>query len=132
MREIKFRAWEKDLKEIIPVDDINFQRRQVNTQHVWRFFEEVELMQFTGLKDKNGKEIYEGDIVTSEEYPFMDEGEFNYHAVIEWDDETAAFIRVFRLVNPNKRGISDGIAELIDNPDELIVIGNIYESEDNK
>lgn len=63
MREIKFRAWEKSLKQIIPVDNIDFEKRMVNTESVWRMFDEIELMQYTGLKDKNDKEIYEGDIV---------------------------------------------------------------------
>jgi uncharacterized phage protein (TIGR01671 family) len=66
MREIKFRAWEKNLKEIIPVDDINFENRMINTESAWRLFDEIELMQNTGLTDKNGKEIYEGDIIKRE------------------------------------------------------------------
>ncbi|SDM17947.1 YopX family protein [Bacillus sp. OK048] len=63
MREIKFRAWEKNLKEIIPVHNIDFEKKMINTESAWRFFNEIDLMQYTGLKDKNGKEIYEGDIV---------------------------------------------------------------------
>lgn len=57
MREIKFRAWEKNLEEMIPVYDINFKKRMINTDSPWRFFDEIELMQYTGLKDKNSKEI---------------------------------------------------------------------------
>ncbi|USK56539.1 YopX family protein [Cytobacillus solani] len=62
MREIKFRAWEKNLKEIIPVDNIDFEKRMINTNSAWRLFDEVELMQYTGLKDNNEKEIYEKDV----------------------------------------------------------------------
>lgn len=87
MREIKFRAWEKNLKEIIPVNNINFERELINAESAWRMFNEIELMQFTGLTDKNDVEIYEGDILRvwqEDEYvPNRDSG----GGIIDYDRE---------------------------------------------
>ncbi|MBO0961470.1 hypothetical protein J1P26_17325 [Neobacillus sp. MM2021_6] len=62
MKEIKFRAWEKNLKEIIPVDNIDFEKRMINTGSAWRLFDEIELIQYTGLNDIDGNKIFDGDI----------------------------------------------------------------------
>jgi uncharacterized phage protein (TIGR01671 family) len=83
-------------------------------------------MQFTGLLDKNGKEIYEGDILTADFYPYMDEGVRNYLSIVEW--EAPGFMGFKHLVNSTKRGISDGIGEYLEETEQFEVIGNIYEN----
>jgi len=63
-REIKFRAWIPDLKEITYDNFTVDSNGEVYTLN-GDFLEGAILMQYTGLKDKNGTEIYEGDIVST-------------------------------------------------------------------
>lgn len=115
MREAKFRAWEKFLKQMIPVDNIDFEQKMINTESAWRMFDEIEIMQYTGLKDKNGKEIYEGDICNCREYECFGK--------VEWNNEEAGF---YFCVVMEGGGFEE--EHLYDYVDELEVIGNIYEN----
>lgn len=64
MREIKFRVWDKLNGQMLQVAKLDVLNSEVEFNYEDTLpFEEVELMQYTGLKDKNGKEIHEGDIV---------------------------------------------------------------------
>ena len=121
MREIKFRAFIKELNEIREVEYINFLKKMISFPNKFckeyylnADFDEIELMQYTGLKDKNNKEIYEGDIVKLRANHGI--------GVVKYYDEWGAF--VVEYIKP-KPLVVLGMSYYKEN---IEVIGNIYEN----
>ena len=117
MREIKFRAWDKRIKKIIGIGNMQDRFTIRNDGELISGSNDLELMQYTGLKDKNGVEIYEGDIVawggeTAEDCN-------GYGVVSYWDGDACFEI-------DDIKGATNGISQRNYNK----VIGNIYENKE--
>lgn len=125
--KLRFRAWDKHSQKMFANDELLIWNNNVyandskkltcNNLKGWSIDDEY-LMQSTGLRDKNGKEIFEGDILACK----TDDEVINLN--IFWDEEYALF-----MFESKKYNEQEPLAELVeDNIYPFEIIGNIYEN----
>lgn len=135
MREIKFRIWDTENNEMLKVQELDFEptfyggRIAIRPDQYNDYFdtEDMILMQYTGLHDKNGKEIYEADIVKITEKKYIS----NHKVIqmkpiiadIEWSEEYLAYILITLSVKDAFENLADYLEEY-----DIEVIGNIYDN----
>lgn len=134
-REIKLRAWNKEWSMMSMVDKIEFdngvpvsvsvtiQASDYDHKGEWEDYEigkDIILQQFTGLHDKNGKEIYEGDIVRSGK-------EYNYYTGLNSEIYGG---RLYEIKNNGWRFYIEPHSLYDIDFKDLEVIGNIYENKE--
>ena len=134
-REIKFKAWHLDEEEFVDVKAVDFEKGVIFTYIDFWYskddcliegngntlaFEEIELLQFTGLKDMNGVDIYEGDFIKNLDGVIaivrFENGVFGYDRKITADLRTNEY---YVIHQPLVNYVRDGCE----------VAGNEYENE---
>ena len=143
MRTIQFRAKREDNKEWVIDNSVLFFQTTTKIYGKLNHWQEIEVItetvsQYTGLHDKNGKEIYEGDIVKTKYIEKRDfqgvkyNNEMEFVELVVFKDQAFQLeinnggIKMYRLLNLGKDARTYGNIEL----KEIEVIGNVYDNGD--
>ena len=123
MKEFKMKAWLKKEKKMVAIIGIDFNYEYIryteddnlfNENYKTAEFKNIELLQFTGLKDNGGQELYEADVIK------FNDGIDDIYGLISYDDEEGTY----RVSYEN---ITEHLSE---REGDFEIIGNIFENPD--
>lgn len=129
-REIKFRAWDRINKIMTynPINAINFEGQILLNDGKFYDIDKTDyiLMQYTGLKDKNDKEVYEGDIIHFSKYNQKHNESDQGIGIVKFDEFDYLYglrLEDCKQIKPKPSGFFRGLGDL----GSCEIIGNIYE-----
>lgn len=133
MRELKFRAWSEETKSFECFDLYEGTECGLTNLQIWA--RDTQIEQYTGLKDKNGKEIYEGDIVEAPIYGVWTTGNSDaifgdkiWKLSVIWSDADCGFL--FKVIGSKNQ--PNRVYDMLDQHlGAFEVIGNIHENADS-
>ena len=123
MKELKIKAWLKKEKKMVSIIGIDFNYEYIryteddnlfNENYKTAEFKNIELLQFTGLKDNGGQELYEADVIK------FNDGIDDIYGLISYDDEDGTY----RVSYEN---ITEHLSDL---EGDFEIVGNIFENPD--
>lgn len=123
MKEFKMKAWLKKENKMVAIIGIDFNYEYIryteddnlfNSDYKTAEFKDIELLQFSGVKDKAGQELYEADVIK------FNDGIDDIYGLISYDDEDGAY----RVSYEN---ITEHLSDL---EGDFEIVGNIFENPD--
>ena len=123
MKEFKMKAWLKKEKKMVAIIGIDFNYEYIryteddnlfNSDYKTAEFKDIELLQFSGVKDNGGQELYEADVIK------FNDGIDDIYGLISYDDEDGTY----RVSYEN---ITEHLSDL---EGDFEIVGNIFENPD--
>ena len=123
MKEFKMKAWLKKEKKMVAIIGIDFNYEYIrytedgnlfNENYKTAAFKDIELLQFTGLKDNGGQELYEADVIK------FNDGIDDIYGLISYDDEDGTYRVSYENITEH----------LSDREGDFEIVGNIFENPD--
>lgn len=123
MKEFKMKAWLKKKKKMVAIIGIDFNYEYIryteddnlfNSDYKTAEFKDIELLQFSGVKDKAGQELYEADVIK------FNDGIDDIYGLISYDDEDGAYRVSYENITEH----------LLEREGDFEIVGNIFENPD--